>query len=287
MRLKIDRNCAWPTGQREALQRCSERSGFISITVNAAPRCQRQSRPAIPLLSCRSNERTLWHFQNRSRQSYEHLKVSRQDTPRQSSRAAVRADGEVRGVAVDAVHAGLHVVPRKQRPSRPAPQVGSPDLSPQHVSRRRMRQEINAITAAVEDYYSYLIGRSMRIPSRSQPVLRSTSSFFPSADSLAPSDCNPHKDCTFRYPCPTFRNPGRKCTGSNPACVAQRDVCRRDKRAACVLHALRAYIGTAGCASCLASAAGTAGATGVVCAVQCGMAADTIRNAFSDCNRAF
>ena len=97
---------------------------------------------------------------------------------------------------------------------------------------------------------------------------------------IEPMDCDPNKDCTFRYPCPIFRNPGRKCTGSNPACVAQREVCRKDKRTACIVHAIRAYRGTASCVS--AAAAG-----GVLTPALCGLAAVTIRNAVNDCNGAF
>lgn len=97
---------------------------------------------------------------------------------------------------------------------------------------------------------------------------------------LRPSACDPHQDCTFRYPCPTLSNPGRKCTGSNPICVAQREVCQRDRRTACLVHAIRAYGGTASCVS--AAAAG-----GILTPALCGLAAVTIRNAINDCNRAF
>ena len=97
---------------------------------------------------------------------------------------------------------------------------------------------------------------------------------------IEPSACDPNRDCSFRYPCPIFSNPGRMCRGSNPACVAQREVCRRDRRAACLVHAIRAYGGTASCVS--AAAMG-----GALTPALCGLAAQTIRNAISDCNRAF
>ncbi len=44
------------------------------------------------------------------------------------------------------------------------------------------------------------------------------------------SDCG--AEAAFRYPCPTFGNPGRKCTGKNPAKYA---ACEADKAVSCEL----------------------------------------------------
>ena len=44
------------------------------------------------------------------------------------------------------------------------------------------------------------------------------------------TDCG--KAAKFKYPCPTFSNPGRKCTGKNPGLYAS---CEVDKKVSCDL----------------------------------------------------
>ena len=47
-------------------------------------------------------------------------------------------------------------------------------------------------------------------------------------------DCNSNckEEAKFKYPCPTWNNPGRKCTGINPAKLA---ACEADKAISCRL----------------------------------------------------
>ncbi|WYD79986.1 MAG: hypothetical protein V8K32_11785 [Candidatus Electrothrix gigas] len=55
--------------------------------------------------------------------------------------------------------------------------------------------------------------------------------FVPSAQAVnCDTDCG--KEARFKYPCPTFSNPGRKCTGKNHARYA---ACETEKKVSCDL----------------------------------------------------
>lgn len=113
------------------------------------------------------------------------------------------------------------------------------------------------------------------------------------------TDCGARSE--FEYPCPTFRNPGRKCHGRNPAiftaCENERsggcDSLARDLIAAgradagrgeCIESSLASAISGSICVACVVSSLADGGAHAVVCSVAgCILAGKDLVNTRDTC----
>lgn len=125
---------------------------------------------------------------------------------------------------------------------------------------------------------------------------------FPATPSWATScdtDCGARAE--FEYPCPTLRNPGRKCRGRNPAiftaCQNERsgacdDLARQliaagradAGRGQCIESSLSSAVSGSVCAYCVVSSIVSGGSTVIFCsATACILAAQDLVHARDNC----